>query len=278
MPHSIPHAISIGLFALGCLANQPERPLREDTAASPAPLARTHSHNDYERPRPLEDALSHGFCSVEADIHLVQGQLLVAHDLARTKPNLTLENLYLKPLRERTQQNGGRIYRHGPSVILLIDIKTEAEPTYAVLKPLLEQYAGILTRFSPGKVETNAVTVIISGNRPRSLLTDEGNRLAAWDGRLEDLNTQFAPEIIPLLSDNWTRLFSWKGPGEFPPKERAKLQELVRKTHEQRRQIRFWAAPDQPAAWKELAQAGVDLINTDDLTGLSAFLTAAPLP
>ena len=49
--------------------------------AAPAvvPLERAHSHNDYSRPRPLLDALDAGFCSVEADIFLVDGELLVAH-------------------------------------------------------------------------------------------------------------------------------------------------------------------------------------------------------
>src|SRR5207237_4622701 len=40
------------------------------------PLIHAHAHNDYEHTRPLLDALDHGFCSVEADIHLVDGKLL----------------------------------------------------------------------------------------------------------------------------------------------------------------------------------------------------------
>ena len=43
----------------------------------PRPLWRAHAHNDYEHPRPLLDALDHRFGSVEADIYLVDGQLLV---------------------------------------------------------------------------------------------------------------------------------------------------------------------------------------------------------
>jgi hypothetical protein len=43
--------------------------------------------------------------------------------------------------------------------------------------------------------------------------------------------------------------------------------------------VRFWATPDQAgeardAVWTELADAGVDHINTDDLAGLQQFLTA----
>src|SRR5262249_51413181 len=75
---------------------------------SPKPLVRVHAHNDYEHKRPLFDALEHGFCSVEADIYLVDGQLLVAHQRNQVKSERTLQKLYLEPLRERVSKNGGR--------------------------------------------------------------------------------------------------------------------------------------------------------------------------
>src|SRR5438094_10005703 len=90
----------------------------------PRPLTRVHAHNDYEHKCPLFDALDHGFCSVEADIYLVDGQLLVAHMRSQVKPERTLEKLYLDPLRERVKQNGGRVYSGGPEVTLLVAIKT----------------------------------------------------------------------------------------------------------------------------------------------------------
>ncbi|MGO4759075.1 hypothetical protein AB4212_62455, partial [Streptomyces sp. 2MCAF27] len=98
------------------------------------PLARAHAHNDYEHPHPLTDALSHGFGSVEADIWLVDGQLLVAHDAEDLDPTRTLESLYLDPLARRVKQHGGRVYRgHDLTLQLLIDIKTAGEPTYLEL-------------------------------------------------------------------------------------------------------------------------------------------------
>jgi hypothetical protein len=39
-------------------------------------LERAHAHNDYEHDRPLFDALSNDFKSVEADIWLVGGELI----------------------------------------------------------------------------------------------------------------------------------------------------------------------------------------------------------
>src|SRR5207249_11561405 len=89
------------------------------------PLIRVHAHNDYEHKRPLLDALDHGFCSVEADIYLVDGRLLVAHMRSQVQPERTLEKLYLEPLRQRVKKNGGSVYPAGPELVLLIDIKTD---------------------------------------------------------------------------------------------------------------------------------------------------------
>jgi glycerophosphoryl diester phosphodiesterase len=240
------------------------------------PLIHAHAHNDYEHTRPLRDALEHGFCSVEADVHLVDGQLLVAHDRAAVKPERTLEALYLNPLRERAGTNGGRVYRRGPTLILLIDVKSAAEATYAVLRQKLEMYPDILTKFGRERTETNAVTVIISGNRARAVMAAETVRYAAFDGRLEDLESSDPRHFMPLVSDNWTKHFQWRGSGPMPEGERQKLKEIVIRAHRQGRRVRFWETRDEPALWAELLHAGVDLINTDDLKGLEEFLLKQP--
>lgn len=236
------------------------------------PWERAHAHNDYAQERPLMDALDQGFCSVEADIHLVEGALLVAHDLEETRPGRTLQSLYLDPLGERVERHGGLVHPGGPEFTLLIDIKTGAEATYAVLEEVLSDYAAMLTRFEEGTITTNAVRVIISGNRPVERMARERSRLAALDGRLPDLRRNPSVGLMPLVSDNWQSHFEWRGMGEFSEAEREKLRTLVIEAHGQGRRIRFWATPDVEAAWRELWLAGVDLINTDDLEGLDEFL------
>ena len=241
-------------------------------AAAPKPLPRAHAHNDYEHPRPLLDALDHGFSSVEADIFLVDGQLLVAHERAQVRPERALERLYLEPLRQRAKQHGGRIHPGGKEFFLLIDIKSEAEPTYAALRPLLARYADLLTTYRDGRSERKAVTAILSGNRPRTTLEAEAVRYAALDGRPEDLRGAAPAHLVPWISAGWGSLFTWKGEGAMPPAEREKLRKLVAEAHGQGRRVRFWATPEQPEFWKELLRADVDLIGTDRLSDLRDFL------
>lgn len=244
--------------------------------ALPPPLLHAHAHNDYEHPRPLLDALDQGFCSVEADIYLVDGKLLVAHDRNKVSPARTLQALYLDPLRERVKRNGGRVFPGVPEVTLLIDVKSDAELTYAALRKVLEDYTGVLTSFQAGSIKTNAITVILSGNRAQATLAAEASRRAAIDGRLVDLDGNEPVSLIPLISDNWSKFFKWKGQGAFPEEEKKRVVALVEKAHRQGRRVRFWGIADTPEVWREFRQLGVDLINTDNLAGVAQFFATLP--
>jgi hypothetical protein len=104
-------------------------------------------------------------------------------------------------------------------------------------------------------------------------------RRAFYDGRLSDLGGPAPASFVPLISDNWTLNFTWRGVGAFPPAERRRLREIVDTAHARGQRVRFWATPDlagpaRDAVWSELLAADVDHINTDDLAGLEAFLGA----
>src|ERR1700749_2873358 len=90
-----------------------------DTGNNPVLLTGAHAHNDYVHKRPLFDALDQGFCSVEADIFLRDGKLLVAHTSNQIVSGRSLQALYLDPLRERVQKNHGHVYPNGPEFTLL---------------------------------------------------------------------------------------------------------------------------------------------------------------
>lgn len=243
------------------------------------PLAQAHSHNDYWRDRPLLDALEHGFTSVEADIFLVDGELLVGHARSELQPQKTLEELYLAPMAQRVRDNGGRVYPGADRFLLLIDIKSDAQTTYTVLNSVLARYAAMLTAVERGQARPGAVTVVISGNRPAaSELARADVRYAGLDGRPADLDSEVPAHLMPMISDSWLSQFTWKGSGPMPASERSKLQDIVRRAHAAGRVVRFWATPENETVWRELQSDGVDLINTDQLARLATFLRTPPAP
>jgi hypothetical protein len=238
-----------------------------------APLANAHAHNDYLHVRPLFDALDHGFTSVEADIFPVGGKLLVGHNRDALKPERTLESLYLAPLAERVHQNCGHVYQNDSRFFLLIDIKRDPQEAYHELQTLLSKYRNMLTTVASGKVRPGAVTVVLTGERPRIEPAESGRRFAGLDGRLSDLDSHAPAHLMPMISDNWTKHFTWTGVGPMLESERTELREIVKKAHESGRVVRFWATPENETVWRELRSAGVDLINTDELGRLAAFLS-----
>lgn len=247
----------------------------------PRPLRHAHAHNDYLHPRPLYDALAHGFTSVEADVFLVDGELLVAHDPAGLDPRRTLAALYLDPLRALVRAGRGSVHPHHRAPLqLLIDIKADGVAAYRELDRQLARHRSLFTRYHHGRVRPGAVTAVISGDRAaRVPMEAQRTRLAFYDGRLDDLGTASPASFTPLISTNWTQTFGWLGAGPFPRAERDRLRTLVTAAHREGRRIRFWATPDLPgpereAVWSELLAAGVDHLNTDDLAGLERFLRA----
>lgn len=269
--------MQIGSVSTGSQADR-ERPGNKPAAVDSLrvrPLMHAHAHNDYLHPRPLLDALDHGFCSVEADIFLVDGELLVGHSRAELSPERTLQQLYLDPLAERVARNDGRVYRNGPGFTLLVDIKAAGTETFAELNRQLARYPNVFSRHEDGQHHPRAVTVIISGDRDQQAIAAAEPRFAGIDGRLSDLDSDLPADLMPLISDHWGRHFRWNGDGPLSDAEQAKLQRLIQAAHARDRRIRFWAIPDSPAAWSILHDAGVDLINTDDLTGLKTLLSSA---
>ncbi len=139
------------VFTLLLLIQESSLATEATSAKGSSVHANAHSHNDYYRERPLLDALEKGFGSVEADVFLLNDELLVAHSLFEIRLGRTLESLYLEPLKARCQNNGGRVYRDGPELTLLIDIKTDAESTYAKLSDTLAKYDSMFDYWLMGK-------------------------------------------------------------------------------------------------------------------------------
>lgn len=238
------------------------------------PLPNAFAHNDYLHPHPLFDALANGYTNIEADIFLKGGRLVVAHIDPFFKKNRTLESLYLKPLADRIAANDGQVYKgYNSPVILMIDVKSGANDTYKVLKVLLEKYKPMFSHYNHGRVFGGSITVVLSGHKPFEMIKKEDSRLAFID---EDLRQTFqdttAVAIYKMASCKYSNLLEWKGDGPIPDDQKQRLCAYVAMAHKYGKKVRLWASPENDRVWAELLKCGVDLINTDKLSMLKAFL------
>ncbi len=236
-------------------------------------LQNAHSHNDYKQKHPLTDALTNGFTSIEADVFLIRGKLIISHHYPIFKKCKTLEELYLKPLYDSIIKHTGTVYlNYKQPVILLVEFKQNANKGYAALKTLLEKYKTVLTHFENGVVTNAAVTIVITGHKPDDELKKEQNRFAFIDDDLLNMNKGKAAVVYQMASTKYSNVLKWLGEGAISIEQKQKLEELVNDAHRSGKKVRLWASPENTAVWEELLNCGVDLINTDELEKLKRFL------
>jgi alkaline phosphatase len=228
-----------------------------------------HSHNDYVQANPFWLAYSHGFGSIEADIFLVDGGLLVAHEEKELQPRRSLEKLYLYPILRCIQKNGGHVYADSTRILqLLIDIKTDSIHTLDKLVEIIRKY--------PALINCHTLKFAITGNRPDAVLFPRYPDFIQFDGELYRDYDQAALDKIIMLSDDFERYSLWKGHGRPPAKDWAVLQAAVLKAHTWKKSVRFWDTPDFINAWQQFMQLRVDYINTDHIEALSSYLGKLP--
>jgi hypothetical protein len=220
-----------------------------------------HSHNDYWQPTPLFHALENEMVSIEADIFLRNGQLLVGHSEEELRKDRTLESLYLKPLAEAATEKNFR------PIILMLDIKDKGAETYFELEKTLDSYRDILTQYANNKTTYKPVTILLSGDRPIEIVKREPQRFVFLDGRFNTEDIVMDTNIMPLISDDWNKFFTWNGMGDMPEHEYKLLVQMVNQCHSNHKMMRFWGIPDKPETnekiWQELESAQVNLIGTD---------------
>lgn len=225
------------------------------------------AHNDYARPIPFHTAYDLEVGFIEADVFLVDAQLMVAHHRHEIEQHKTLEDLYLKPLASKIIEHNGSVYRDpGQALTLMIDLKTEGVSTLNVVVDQIKKYPQLLS--------CPTLHVMISGSVPEPEKWIDYPEFITFDGRPGIDYTATQLQRIRMISSSFTKHVSWKGTGRLPDTARRKIRRLMEDAHSKKKMFRFWATPDVENAWAQFMEIGMDVIVTDKVTALSAFLKA----
>ena len=224
-----------------------------------------HSHNDYEQAQPFYLAYQEQFGSIEADIHLINGKILVAHDTKDVSIEKSLEKLYLNPLADFIKKNNGSPYRDSSRTLqLLIDQKTEGVSTLNALIEVLKKY--------PSIIHNKKIIIAISGNRPAPDSFIKYPAFISFDGNLKENYTKEAITKVAMLSDDLGDYVKKRYPLEISDEEKETILKLINHAHSENKKVRFWGIPDYPTAWEQMIDFKVDFINTDHILNLSDYL------
>lgn len=225
-----------------------------------------HSHNDYAQTEYFTAALNAGFGSMEADIFLVDHQILVAHSDKDLDTARNMINMYLQPLNNTIRENNGYPYKDQKKKLqLLIDLKdANTSPAYLEAVALLKSF--------PSITGCKQIILTFTGNIPPDSVMEAAPEFIYFDGVPYAEHHQKAMDRMYMLSDDFDKYSKWDGIGEIPGDDSAKLAAVVKLAHKQKKKVRFWNAPDHQKAWELMKTLGVDYINTDHIKELAQFL------
>ena len=224
--------------------------------------ANAHAHNDYVHPIPFYTAYEAGFGSIEADIFPVNGSLCVAHSKKEIQTQRTLKSLYLDPLLNQLKADSSRRLK------LLVDIKEDYEVSLYYLIREIEP----LQQFLTTQKKEGPLTIIISGSRPPP---EEYRNYPPYIFFDDDLRMKHGAEEwkrVGLVSLSFEKFSAWKGKGSLAQEDKKRIKHTIDSVHLAGKSIRFWAAPDNEAAWIMQMELGVDLIGTDKIDELAKFI------
>jgi Alkaline phosphatase len=218
-----------------------------------------HSHNDYNRTVPFWEAYSQHCASIEADVFLQDGEILVAHNRKDVTAERSLRKMYIEPIVKTFRENGGRMWKGSDDRLqLVVDLKT-GESLPGVIA-LAEEYPDVFTT-------ENGVKIVITGDEPAP---DDFGKWPSWlwfDGDFKDGKLNYTPEQlkrIAMISTDFRKFArNWNGKGRMINSELEAVTKAIETAHEAGKPIRFWDAPEGTTAYFTLHKLGVDFFNTD---------------
>ena len=217
-----------------------------------------HSHNDYNRTAPFWEAYSQHCQSIEADVFLHNGELLVGHEVEDLKPENSFLRLYVDPIVRTFRANGGKMWAGSQDrLMLLVELKSATEPTLTEVIEQLEEFPDVFC--SP-----EGVKVAITGNTPSKDHFRDYPEWVGFDGDIRETYTWAQLERVALVSNSF-RMFAkkWNGKGRMIDPELNAVKDAIAKVHSWGKPIRFWEAPEGTTAYFTFWKLGVDIINTD---------------
>jgi hypothetical protein len=245
-----------------------------------------------------------GALSVESDVFLYNSTLYVGHDTSSLSHNRTFQSLYVQPLLNVLHKQNPRsdfvsgvtrksvspeykrcmltclllsgVFDSSPqqTLYLWVDVKTSGEDTWAAVVEELEplRKAKYLTTYTGGVVVPGPITVIGTGNAPESFFHTEKDRDTFFDVPLLSLaNSNITSHISPFTSYQFSVALGEVTQGVGMNRTQIETAEKhVELAGERGIQVRYWDLPPwsiktRNSVWRQLVDAGVGLLNVDDL-------------
>lgn len=229
-----------------------------------------HSHNDYAQTVPFYQAYSQKVNSIEVDLFLSDGKLLVGHDPEDLDARLTFEEMYVGPIVRLFDINGGKAWKDSEQVLqLMVELKSDTHTTLDAVAEVLGRWPEVFDQ----SVNPHAVRVVITGNVPEPDDFSRYPEFISFDGIIGGEYSEQQLGRIALFSGNFRNYSGWNGKGSIVPSEKEHLLRTISEVHALGKPVRFWNAPEGVTVYYTFLNLGIDYINTDRPEACAAFFS-----
>ncbi len=224
-------------------------------------LTAAHSHNDYLQSRPFYNAYDLNFCSIEADLFLINDTIYVAHEKRSIKKENTLQKLYIDPLLQILAKDSF-LYEEKVEVRLLLDLKENGAALLEKLVSLLEPYQKKLKH----------IRIVISGDMPPPQLFEVYPNWIWFDGRQNLEYDKTSWKRVDMVSESLGGLLHKINVNDLNETDLTTISAFVNEIHSKGKPVRFWGTANSVKSFENLKKCHVDIIGADDLKLLADYL------
>lgn len=223
-----------------------------------------HSHNDYNKRKPLINSLKYGFMSMEIDVFSHKNDLKLAHVGLFLNIRKTIEEIYFEPLAKILEERTWIYSNYEEPLELMIDFKTNPTETLPLLLKAIEPYKQYFTFYNDNTLHKRPLKLVISGNGFRYNQVENLDSIFVFlDGSVKNCEQNFPDKLLARGSANYKSHFTWKGKKEMPREYLEKLKEYIKNNKDCDKKIRFYRMKHRKAIWHIFLDEGVGWINID---------------
>jgi hypothetical protein len=225
------------------------------------------SAHDFRKATDLWESVGLGVINYQADVMYIYGQLYVTDAMPDSANHHlpTLTEAYLYPLYNQFKKNNGEFLPgYQGDIYLILNFSCQPLRIYKQLAAEMRPFAEMLTYHLEGQQHQGKLTVLITDSKALAEISSIKQSFLGLVGTTADLYLHIDSEKMPLISIKLNELTDWKGFGNIPFDDFAKLRQLVEKVHAQNKKIVLTDCPASKNIADLVKSAKIDFVSTPD--------------
>lgn len=228
-------------------------------------IDRAISKDDHKRKTPLTEALNANLAGVSLKAKVGKDGLVKCN-------GKLFEELYLKPLQKKANENNGWIYANHPDeFILFVDVDGDSTIAYQAFEKYFETFNSILSSYVNGKRNKKAVRLVLTGDIPRSRILETPNKYCTVDEPIQKIDNRYDGNSISISTLNFKKQFNWDGTQNMPNMQYHSFISYLKNARKAGHLSFITNIPQSPNCWGIMLEAGADYLEIENFEPFIVF-------